>query len=237
VDRNGNLRPNCLAIAVLFLSVTCVAAQTAERDRPHDRIVGTVVDEQGHQVKNISVHAVLEQTGKYMPTVVSDDDSHFVIEDLVAGTYSIFGESDAAAYPDTALPFYSNKNPIEVTLGNLGTAITVLVLGPKAGVLCGTVVDRATRNAIASPHGLHFIVRKVSDRADSIEFAGPAKFRWLIPPATEVTLEVFAEGYKRWVYADSSDPLKPIPFRVEPTEERILNVKLEPEEQSTRQHQ
>jgi hypothetical protein len=214
------------------LSVAYVQSQTAEKQPTHSRIIGTVLDQQGHPLNNISVHAVLERTGMYMPTANSSEAGHFVIENLGPGTYDIFGESDAAAYPNTALPFYTNENPIKVTLGNFGTATIVLVLGPKAGVLCGTVLDKATGKAITSPRGAHFIVRKVSDRADSIEFAGPTKFRWLIPPATEVTLEVSAEGYKHWVYPDSSDPLTPIAFRGESAAERILNIKLEPEAQS-----
>jgi hypothetical protein len=188
-----------------------------------------VLDEQGHPLKNISVHAVLEQTGMYMPTLDSDEAGHFVIDNLEPGTYSIFGESDAAAYPNTALSFYPNENPIKVTLGNFGEANVVLVLGPRAGVLCGTVLDKTTGQAIISQHAPHFIVRKVSNREDAIEFAGPAKFRWLIPPATEVTLEVVAEGYKPWVYAETSSPLTPKPFRLESGEEKILNIRLEPQ--------
>lgn len=229
MDRNGNLRSNCLAIAVLLLSVAFVEAQTAGKPQAHAGIVGTVLDEQGHPLKNIAVHAVLEQTGMYMSTVDSNEAGHFMIENLEPGTYSIFGESDADAYPDTALRFYPNENPIKVTLGNFGDATIVLVLGPRAGVLCGTVLDKTTGKTIISQHAPHFIVRKISNRADSIEFVGPAKFRWLIPPATEVTLEVFAEGYKPWVYAEPSSPLTPLPFRFESGEEKTLNIRLEPQ--------
>jgi len=216
-------------IAVLLLSVAFVEAQTAGKPQAHAGISGTVRDEQGHPLKNISVHAVLEQTGVYMPTVDSNEAGHFVIESLEPGTYSIFGESAADIYPDTTLPFYPNENPLKVTLGNSGEATIVLVLGPRAGVLCGTVLDKATGHAIISQHAPHFIVRKVSSRADSIELAGPAKFRWLLPPATEVTLEVYAEGYKPWVYAEPSSPLTPMPFRIESGEEKNLNIMLEPQ--------
>ena len=96
-------------------------------------------------------------------------------------------------------------------------------------MLCGTILDKATGHAIISRHAPHFIVRKVSNREDSIEFVGPAKFRWLLPPATEVTLEVFAEGHKPWAYAEPSSPLTPMPFRVESGEEKTLNIMLEPQ--------
>lgn len=230
MDRNRNLRSKCVSTGVvLLLFVAGVGAQTTGKPQAHAGIVGTVVDEQAHPLKNISVHAVSDKTGMYMPTVGSDEDGHFLIENLEPGTYSIFGESDADAYPNTALSFYPNENPIKVTLGNFGTANVVLVLGPRAGVLYGTVLDKTTGKAINSQHPPHFIVRKVSDRADSIEFIRPAQFRWLIPPATEVTLEVFVESYKRWVYSETSNPLTPMPFRLESGEERILNIGLEPQ--------
>jgi hypothetical protein len=231
VDRNCSLGSKCLAIFLLLLAVGNIDAQTKGNPSAYARIVGTVLDQQGHPLRNISVHAVLEQTGMYMPTVNSSDTGQFVIEHLEPGTYDIFGESDAAAYPDTALSFYPNENPTKVTLGNFGTATVALVLGPRAGVLCGTVLDKTTGRPITSPHAPHLIVRKVSNREDSIEFLGPPRFRWLIPPATEVTLEVFAEGYRPWVYADLPDPLTPAPFRLESGDERTLDIQLEPETQ------
>jgi hypothetical protein len=167
----------------------------------------------------------------YMPTVDSNEAGDFVIEDLEPGAYDLFGESDVDAYPNTALPFYSEGDPIKVTVRDFDTATIVLVLGPRAAVLCGELLDKTTGKAIVSQHAPHFRFRKVSNREDSIEFSGPGKFRWLIPPATEVTLEVFAAGYKPWVYADPSNSSRPMPFRIESGEVRILNIQLEPEMQ------
>ena len=231
MGRNRNARLGCFATALLLLSAARVFAQGNEKPPAEARIAGTVIDQQGQPLTNIFVHAVLEQTRMYMPTVNSDEAGQFVIENLEPGIYDIFGESDATGCPNTALSFYPNENPIKVTLGNVGTALVVLVLGPRAGVLSGTVLDKVTGRAIVSRHALHFVVRKVSRREDSIEFLGPAKFRWLIPPVTEVTLEVIAEGYKPWLYADPSNPSKPLPFRLESGEEKTLNVELEPDTQ------
>ena len=166
-----------------------------------------------------------------MPAVESNAAGHFLIENLPAGTCEIFGESEVDDYPDTSLPFYSNEEPVKATVRDVDTATIVLVLGPRAGVLCGEVLDKTTGKAIVSQHAPRFIVRKVSNREDSIEFLGPAKFHWLIRPATEVTLEVIAEGYKPWVYADPSNPSGPLTFRLESGEERILNIELDPDTQ------
>jgi hypothetical protein len=213
---------------VLLLFVADVGAQTTGGHQAQAEIRGTVFDEQGHPLENISVHAVSDTTGRYMPTVDSNEDGHFVITNVEPGTYHVFGESDAAAYPNAALSFYPNQNPVQVALGNFGTANVVLVLGPRAGVLRGTVLDKTTGRAINYQHPPHFVIRKVSDGAESIEFMGPAKFRWLLPSATEVTLEVFVEGYERWAYAEPSSPRTPMPFRLESGEEKTLNIWLEP---------
>jgi hypothetical protein len=47
----------------------------------------------------------------------------------------------------------------------------------------------------------------------------------------EVTLKVTAEGYRPWLYADPSNPSRPLPLRLESGEERILNIELEPDTQ------
>lgn len=108
--KNGSL-PEWIVIAVLLLLVLDVVAQTTAKPRPHARIAGPVLDGRGHELNRISVHVVSEKTRIYMPTVISNETGHFVVENLEPGTYNIFGESDAAAYPNTALPFYRSANP------------------------------------------------------------------------------------------------------------------------------
>jgi hypothetical protein len=229
VHRDLQLVLSCFAVPFLLLSAAPLCAQANEKPQREARIVGRVLDQQGQLLKDISVHAVLKQTGMLMPTVNSNEAGQFVVENLEPGTYDLFSESDAAGYPYTALPFYRSENPVEVTLGNCGTATVVLVLGPRAGVVSGMVLDRVTGKAIVSPQAPHFIVKKVLHPDDSIEFLGPPKFHWLIPPSNEVTMEVIAEGYKSWVYADPSNPSKPLPFQLESGEEKVLNVELEPD--------
>ena len=222
-----DLRLIHLAIGVLLLSANSLQAQTTEKSEVRPAIVGTVLNEQGDPLKNISVHAVLELTGFYMPTAVSDEAGHFVIKNLKPGTYSIFGENETFGYPFIGQSFYRGS-PATVTLGNGGEASIVLVLGPKAGVLRGIALDQATGRPIASQHVSRFIVRRVSNPADSIEFEGAGNFRWLVPSAADLTLEVLAEGYKPWVYAEPSSPSTPTPFRLESGEVKTLNVVLEP---------
>jgi hypothetical protein len=186
-----------------------------------------VPDQQGQPLAHIFVHAVPEKTGMYMPTAESDDNGRFVVEGLESGTYDVFGESDAAGYPNTALSFCGKQEPTRVFLENGDMADR----GPMAGVLRGTVTYKITGKAIVSRNALHFIVNKVSNPDDSVECDGPAKFRWLIPQAVEVTLEVTAEGYQPWSYADPLNPSWLLPLRLQYREEKTLKINLEPRAQ------
>lgn len=184
MDFHRSLRRTCVATTCLLLSVLIARAQTDEKRYAEGRIVGTVLDRNGEPLQHICVQAVLDKTGMYMPTAETDAGGRFVVEGLEPGAYHLFGESDADGYPNTALSFFGKEEPLGVVIGNGGTVPVVLVLGPQAGVLSGTVTDMATGKAIVSRHSLRFIIRNASSPGDSIEFDGPAKFRWLIPPGS-----------------------------------------------------
>ena len=185
------------------------------------------MDQQGQPLTHIFVHAVLVQTGMFMSAVESDDTGQFLVEGLEPGTYDVFGESQAAGYPNPTMPFYGNEAPKRVTIGNGDMATVVLILGPVSGVLSGTVVDRTSGQAVASQRAIKFTVKNPSNPQSALLFLGPAKFRWLIPPAVAVTLEVRADGYKPWSYTDPSNPSTPATLQLKSGEERRLKIKLE----------
>jgi hypothetical protein len=58
--------------AFLLFSGTTIHAQSHQNPLAEARIAGTVLDQQGKPLENISIHAVREQTGMYMPTVDSN---------------------------------------------------------------------------------------------------------------------------------------------------------------------
>lgn len=213
----------------LLLSALFLLAQTAQHPKSRGKIEGIVLDEQGRPVKNIGIHAVLERTGMHMPSANSDDDGRYLISGLEPGTYDIFGESDRDAYPDTAMSFYSTSEPLKVRLeGDEPSATLVLGLGPRAGILTGTVVDQFTGRAVLSRYNAHFILKRLSNPDESIEITNPPTFRLLIPPGVQVTLDVAADGYKPWFYADPSNPAEHLPLRLESGQEVPLVVTLQP---------
>jgi hypothetical protein len=221
------VRLSHLAIAFVFVSAHLIWAQIHELPDAEGQIVGTVLDPRGQPLEHIFVHAVLEKTGMYMPTAESDDTGQFVIGKLQPGIYNVFAESDALGFPNAALSFYSRQEPARANVEKGEVTTVVLTLGPVAGVLAGTVVDKMTGKSIVSKHAPHFTVRKVANPEDSIEFSGPPKFRWLIPPGTEVTLEVCAEGYRAWSYVNPVNPTTLLPIWLESGEEKTLKVELQ----------
>lgn len=157
----------------------------------------------------------------YVSGMETNASGQFVIGALEPGTYDLFGMSDADGYPDTALSFYSKDEPTKVFLRTGDTAEVKLVLGPVAGIWSGVLIDKATGKPIVSPHAPHFIVRKVLDPEDAIEFLGPEEFRWLIPPDFDVTLEIRAEGYEPWFAL--------LPVRFHSGENKTLKIELDAE--------
>jgi hypothetical protein len=192
------MRLTLLIPAFLLLSGLSASTQVSEGLKATGRITGTVLDQRGQPLNHIAVRAVREETGIYMPGAETSSSGWFVIEELEPGAYDIFGESDLGGYPDTALSFYSKAEPTKVFLRAGDTAGIKLILGPPAGIWSGVLIDKATGRLVATPHAPHFVVRKVTDPEEGIEFLGSAKFRWLIPPEVDVTLEVNAEGYRPW---------------------------------------
>ena len=110
------MRLNYLVIAFIFLSAYIACAQIDKQPTAEGQIVGTVLDRQAQPLAHIFVHALLKQTGMYMPTVESDETGQFVIDNLEPGTYEMFGESDANGFPNTALSFYCRQNQSRRTL-------------------------------------------------------------------------------------------------------------------------
>ena len=224
------MRLTLFANLLLVLSGLLAWSQTSEQPKPTGRIAGRVVDQRGQPLKRISVSAVLAGSNvqAYMPAAETNDAGQFVIDGLEAGTYDLFGQNEGDDYPNTALSFYSQEDPTAVNVQDGDAANVKLVLGPPAGVWAGVVIDKVTGKTVVPPHGVQFTVTRVANPDDSILFAGPAKYRWLIPPDVDVMLEVKAEGYQTW------SSLLPLRFRS--GENKNLTIALEAERQGDQDH-
>src|SRR5207302_9974720 len=106
------------------------------------------------------------------------------------------------------------------------TAKVMLKIGPRPGELKFEVKDKSTGKAVEG-YGVRWIAMDNS-RLISIDIP---RSRMLIPSDIDVIVEIHADGYRRWFYIDPSNPSQPI-LRVAPSEEKHLEVELEPVEKN-----
>jgi len=186
-------------------------------------IQGTVLDEVGRPLQGAKVHAELHGVlvAKAIRYVESDEKGTFAIDRLAYGTYDVSGQKEEDGYPDSSFSFYTDK-PVAtsaVISPEHPAATVALKLGPKAGVITGTVRDALTGKPIPAS----FMLRASSKRW--MGTSQPSKFRVLIPSATDISVEVSSAGYKTWVYDGSGSDSRPL--RLEPGSEMRLDIRLE----------
>ncbi len=84
-------------------------------------------------------------------------------------------------------------------------ASVIVRRGPRAGRLILTVSDAATGGALA---GTVQVWRR-GNRNEGLQVAVPSNHELLVPPETELGLEVRAPGYETWTYPGDAKPDQP----------------------------
>jgi hypothetical protein len=215
-----------LAIIEILISALSGVAQKGV-------IRGNVVDEVGQPIQAAKVHAELHGVpmSKAIRYVESDESGAFAIDRLDDGTYDVNGKKEEDGYADTSFSFYAGKPvSVQITPDHPNPRIT-LKLGPKAGILGGTVRDALT----GKPIPVGFMLRRVDNPTNFLSTSAPPAFRILIPASTDVTVEVSAPGYETWFYVDESSHFKPSPLRLESSAQMQLDILLQPKEKQSDQ--
>jgi hypothetical protein len=192
-------------------------------------IEGTVIDEKGKPVRRATVYAQPTDRGMAMkvPCADTDETGHFAIHHLWWGEFGVFAKKEDEDYPDMSFQFYSNGRYAAVTLSARHPAATAMVqLGPKAGVLVGTVTDAAT----GAPLNPCVYFKRASDPNNFLSGTGVvnAKYRVLVPSNTDVAMKISLEGYKPWYYPGTPDKSASTPVRLQPAQEQTLDIRLQP---------
>ena len=93
--------------------------------------------------------------------------------------------------------FFNDKPLPEVQISaQTRIADVVVSLGPKAGILTGTIRDAVTGKPISA--GFYFV--QVKDRTKGMGTGAAPDFRVLIPSSEDIEVKVSAPGYDTWVY-------------------------------------
>ena len=121
----------------------------AQAETDGGRIDGTVYYEDGRPVKDATVYAdpLGRKLGAIIPHADTNEAGYFTIHVPRSwfGKFSVTAEKDTEDYPRMHYQFYSNGKFETVTLTPAHPSASVSIhIGPKAGVLEGTVTDAAT---------------------------------------------------------------------------------------------
>jgi Family of unknown function (DUF6843) len=188
-------------------------------------IQGVVLGEEGRPVRGAKVHAELKGVAmhKAIRYVETDENGFFVIDQLEFGTYYVSAKNEKEEYGDSGFSFFNDQPvPMAQISAQHRIAEVVVNLGPKAGILTGTISDAATGKPI--PAG--FDLAQVKDRTKWMGTSATPSFRVLIPSSKEMEVKVSAPGYEAWVYPDPSIPSQVL--RMDPGSEIHLDIQLKP---------
>jgi hypothetical protein len=228
-------RPAISAIVILVLSLG--AGRQGERplaqiDAETGLIDGTVVYEDGRPTQGATVSAC--PLGRPMSTIIpqaeTDETGYFRIDIPSSwfGKFAVAAKKEDEDYPDMSKQFYSDGKFETITLTSGHPAETVMIrLGPKAGVLVGTVAD-AVSKAPLSPC-VEF--RRASEPNNFLSASGLVKpqYKLLIPPDTYILMNISLDGYKTWYYPGTIDQSAATPVELEPGERKTVDIRLEPD--------
>jgi len=204
------LVPVCLGFALSVFA----------QDQRAGSIRGTVVDEKGAPLSQAKVNADAldgRQRASFVRYVETDEQGHFLIDRLEWGNYAVFAMKEESGYPNLGASLYSNDIFPTVTIASTApTADLRIQLGPKAGILLGSVTDATN----GGPLNSGFRLTRAAAPDKWLSTSAPPNYRILLPSSTEVLLEVSAPGFRTWAPAG--------PLQLRPGEEQRLDISLEP---------
>jgi len=204
------------------LALACIAfpLSVCAQEQRAGSIRGTAVDEKGVPVSEAKVNAEI-MDGRMRHTLVryveTDSNGHFVVDRLAWGTYKVIAMKEDSGYPNTAFAFYGNDVFQTATLTPAGPVAELTIhVGPKAGVLKGSVINILD----SGPVNATFRLTRAASPDKWLSTSVASSYRVLLPPSTDVLLEVSAPGFKTWTPAG--------PLQLHPGEELRLDISLDP---------
>jgi hypothetical protein len=232
--QNGMMNSRLRAIPLIVVAVlsSCARQPSVEvvaADEGPGLIEGIVVYEDGRPAQGASVSAFPLDRGLAAKVPAADTDGlgHFRISHLWLGEFAVTAKKEDEGYPDTSSGFYSDSKiaPIALSLSHPLATDTIL-LGPKAGILVGTVADAVTGALLDPCVDFH----RASDPNNFLSGTGliNAKYRVLVPPDREVIMKIWHEGYLPWYYPGANHKTEAQPVRLKSGEERTLHIRLQP---------
>lgn len=231
------MRKDLVAILIVVGALAAVSVLYAvTRPEPHQQdsettaIEGYVEDEDGRPVSGATIYARRVDLIKGIePSANSDKEGRFLIKNLAAGTYTVYGEKEADDYPSTNSAFYSaNSTPpvrAEVVEGQVSRGIRVQ-LGPKAARLVVRTLDATINRPIKNLENVQITLRREDNPNYSYSTGPNTEGEFSIPvPPVPLTIEVSAPGYEPWTYSEEGKA-RPGSLKLNPGETKRLDIAL-----------
>jgi hypothetical protein len=220
------------ALFLIFISSCHLLARYAVAQED-GTISGTVVDENNVPLVLAKVNANPADnrpTGSLIRYVETDSSGYFQIDRLLLGKYRVFAKKEDTGYPDVQWSFYSSDLFPIVSITATNPAVELRIqLGPKGGLLMGSVTNAVS----GAPVKAGFKLVRAGDTDKWISTSPPAEYRVLLPPSTDVFLEVSAPGYETWYYGGPSDPSRRPPLHLKSGSQMRLDVPMVRAHEST----
>jgi hypothetical protein len=223
-------RTSLLLVALILAFRTRLGTRTfAAIDENSGVIEGTVRYENGNPANGATVYAspMGRPMAAIIPRAATDETGHFVIPHLQLGKYAVAAEKLDEDYPEMSKQFYSDGKFETVFLSSRHAHDDLnLRLGPKAGVLLGTVADAVTE----SPLSPCVELIRASEPNNFLSSNGSLNpnYRLLIPANTGVLVKMWLDGYQPWYFPGTVDKSKLSPAHLRPGEAVTLDIRLQP---------
>jgi len=208
-------------LLTLAFVVASLSAYSQTKNQPSGEIMGTVTDENGNAVSAATVYAVPQDISldSITPRLTKTDrNGAFDFGcSFQLGTYKLYSRKDADAYPDRSDNFYADSK-VELSKVDLTedhpSATTTVILGEKAGVLVGRVLDADTGAALNAK--LVFMDEDGNNHSVFVD----GNYRALLPAGKDVTLMVMVMSPDY----GSQSPVPPL--RLAPGQEMHMDIPL-----------
>jgi hypothetical protein len=207
-----------------FLAMALIATSffaNSQTKNPLDgQIKGTVTDQSGSPVVDVTVYAVpqfLAFNGIKPRTVKTNRNGEFDFRGgFQLGAYKLYSQKGEDGYPDPFKSFYADSKfevPKVVLTKAHNSATVKLTLGSKVGVVAGQVID--ADSGVATKALLVFIDEDGNRR----EILADGSFRVSLPPGKDLTLLVTAVSRQSTTQRPFDTPL-----RLEPGQEIYMDI-------------
>jgi hypothetical protein len=216
---------------VIIFALASNADQTSRRPGSDEarlgRISGIVLYENGNPVSDATVVAFPTDRGlaARLPSATTDVSGRFVVSQLWLGTFVVGAKKESEGYADQTQGFYNEKRiaPTVLTFSHPLATITV-ILGPKAGILVGTIADATIRAPLAPCVDFH----QTSNANNFLSSDGAMKgqFRILVPSDRELIMKLWQQDYLPWYFPGTSKKSEAKSLYLRPGEQKTLNIQL-----------